>query len=323
MTTLDTTPGPLAAPTAGAAMPVAAPGQEAVVDADDGVSRKRPLGLGGWLSIIWLAILAIFVFFADFLPISAPDADQTGYERLAPFQTSRYPLGADANGRDLLARTIYGARTSMTIAVCAILVGLLVGGLLGLLSGYFRNWFSTALSSLFDILLAIPALVLLLSLVAVLKGDPNIEEGFHMPVILVLIIALGIVTIPILARITRAATLSWAQRDFVTAARAQGAGHGRILFREILPNVVPAMASIALLGMAVAVVAEGAAAILGASVDPPTSSWGTLIATGRADLRDAPFIVAVPIIAVFFTATALNYLGDVITDRFDVRESAL
>ena len=107
------------------------------------------------------------------------------------------------------------------------------------------------------------------------------------------------------------------------AAQPQGAGHWRILFREVLPNVLPAMVSIALLGMAIAIVAEGGLAILGASVDPPTSTWGTMISTGRVDLEDAPFIVWIPVAAIFLTAMSLNYLGDVIRDRFDVRESAL
>jgi len=182
--------------------------------------------------------------------------------------------------------------------------------------------------SVFDILLAIPQLVLALSLVSVLKGSPEpVEPGqsepFKLPVTLILIIALGIVSIPLLARITRASTLSWSQREFVMAARAQGATHGRILFREVLPNVLPAMVSIALLGMAIAIVAEGGLAILGASVDPPQATWGTMIATGQSELQQAPFIVWIPVFAVFATAASLNYLGDVMRDRFDVRESAL
>jgi peptide/nickel transport system permease protein len=300
-----------------------APGAPAMTATDDGITKKRAFGIAGWVAMGWMTIIGICVLFAQWLPIKDPNASKAGYERLAPFQTWEFPLGCDANGRDLLSRTIYGARTSMVISVSAVAIGFLIGGLLGLLAGYFRNWFSTVLAGLFDILLAIPALVLVLSLVAVLKGDPNNDAGFHMPSTLVVTIALGLVSIPILARITRASTLSWAKRDFVTAAKAQGGGNRRILFREILPNVFPAMASISLLGIAVAVVAEGGAAILGASVDPPTSTWGTLIASGRSDLREAPFIVAIPTIAIFLTVTALNYLGDVITDRLEVRESAL
>jgi peptide/nickel transport system permease protein len=283
---------------------------------------KRGWGLGAYLAAGWMILIVFSALFADVLPLNDPNTE-VAQKRLAPFQPGGPLLGADANGRDLLARTIYGARTSLVIAVCAVLIGLVIGGLLGLLSGYFRNWLGNALVSLFDILLAIPQLVLALSLVSVLKGNPADPDSAALPVTVTLIIALGVVSIPVLARITRASTLSWSQREFVLAARAQGAGHGRILFREVLPNVLPAMISIALLGMAIAIVAEGGLAILGASVEPPTATWGTMIAIGKADLEEAPFIVWVPVAAVFLTAVSLNYLGDVIRDRFDVRESAL
>lgn len=296
----------------------------AAVDAGqpDGTTEGKGFGLGAWLAIGWLAFIVLAAIFADFLPLKDPNTIHSGYGELAPFQTMDFPLGADATGRDMLARLIYGARASLLIATSAVLFGLLVGGLLGLVAGYFRNWVATALVSVFDILLAIPQLVLALALVAVLKGDPNTTDG-GLPTPVVLVFALGVVSIPILARITRANTLTWSQREFVTAARAQGAGHARILFREILPNVLPAMVSITLLGIAVAIVAEGGLAILGASVEAPTSTWGTMISIGRAKLRTSPFIVGVPIVAIFFTVLALNYLGDVIQSRFNVRESAL
>ncbi len=293
----------------------------AVSDAE-GVPKKKGWGIGAWLSVIWLVIIVGSALLAPILPINDP-AEEVARPRLAPFQPGGPLLGADANGRDLLARTIYGARTSLLIAVCAIGIGFVIGGFLGLLAGYFRNAAGNALVSLFDILLAIPQLVLALSLVSVLKGSPTDDSGFRLPVVLTLIVALGIVSIPLLARITRANTLAWSQREFVMAARAQGATHWRILFREVLPNVLPAMVSIALLGMAIAIVAEGGLAILGASVEPPTATWGTMIAIGKNDLAEAPFIVWVPVFAIFMTAVALNYLGDIIRDRFDVRESAL
>lgn len=300
---------------------VAAIAPAATLDSEVG-GKKKGWGLGAYLAAAWLIIIIGSAILAPVLPLNDP-ADEVAVKRLAPFQPGGPLLGADANGRDLLARTIYGARTSLVIAGAAIGMGLLVGGFLGLLSGYFRNWLGNALVSLFDILLAIPQLVLALSLVSVLKGNPADTESFRIPIVLTLILALGIVSIPLLARITRASTLSWSQREFVMAARAQGATHGRILFREVLPNVLPAMVSIALLGMAIAIVAEGGLAILGASVEPPTATWGTMIATGKTDLEEAPFIVWVPVAAVFLTAVSLNYLGDVIRDRFDVRESAL
>jgi peptide/nickel transport system permease protein len=284
--------------------------------------KKKGLGIGAWLAIAWLVIITLAAVLSPVLPLKDPNA-QVAEKRFAPFQSGGPILGADANGRDMLSRTINGGRISLTIAVCAVLVGLLIGGFLGLISGYYRTWVGRALTSLFDILLAIPQLVLALALVSVLKGDPNQPAGFHIPIVIVLIMALGLVSIPILARITRASTLTWSQRDFVTAARAQGAGNGRILFREVLPNVAPAMFSIALLGMAIAIVAEGGLAILGVSVEPPQATWGTMVSDGKSEMIHAGFILWIPLIAIFLSAVSLNYLGDVIRERFDVRESAL
>ena len=293
---------------------------EDVAVEDAGITKKKGLGLLGWLSAGWLILIIFAATFADILPLNDPAAS-VAEPRFAPFQSGGPILGSDALGRDILSRAIYGARMSLIIAFCAVMLGFLIGGFLGLLAGYFRNWAGNLLVGLFDILLAIPQLVLALALVSVLKGDPTKGNGLPIPIIL--IIALGIVSIPLLARITRASTLSWSQREFVMAARAQGATHRRILVREVLPNVLPAMVSIALLGMAIAIVAEGGLAILGASVAPPTATWGTMINDGRSDLKDAPFILWIPIFAVFMTAASLNYLGDAVRDRFDVRESAL
>ena len=139
----------------------------------------------------------------------------------------------------------------------------------------------------------------------------------------VLILALGIVSIPLLARITRANTLAWSQREFVQAARAMGAKNRQIMFGEVLPNVLPAMFSIALLSIAIVIVAEGGLSLLGVGVQLPTPSWGNILSEGRSDLRDSPYLVMIPTIVIFLTVLSLNYLGDVVRARFDVRESAL
>ena len=139
----------------------------------------------------------------------------------------------------------------------------------------------------------------------------------------VLILALGIVSVPVLARITRANTMAWSQREFVQAARALGARNRQIMFAEVLPNVLPAMFSIALLGVAVVIVAEGGLSLLGVGVQLPTPSWGNILSEGRSELRDAPHIVISVTVVIFLTVLSLNYLGDVVRARFDVRESAL
>ncbi|MBA3281176.1 MAG: ABC transporter permease [Acidimicrobiia bacterium] len=281
---------------------------------------KKKLGLGAWLASGWLGLLVGASILAPILPIKDPDASSTGTPLLAPFSGDLL-LGADGSGRDMLSRLVWGSRTSLLIALSAIVIAFLIGGLLGLFAGFYRNWIGKVLAGFFDILLAIPALVLILALVAVLKGDPTKDQG--LPGELIVIIAIGLVSIPLVARIARGQTLAWGQREFVLAARAQGASSKRILFREILPNVLPAMGYIALLGIGIAIVAEAAAALFGASVEPPQSTLGNMIETGRGDMQEASFVMFFPIIVIFLTVMSLNFLGDVVRDRFDVRESAL
>ena len=199
-------------------------------------------------------------------------------------------------------------------------IGLVVGGALGLVAGYLRGKTETVLTTIFDALLAFPQLVLALALVAVLASGEDVSSTRRLGV---LILALGIVAIPILGRITRANTLIWSQREFVTAARSLGATSGRVVRREVLPNVLPAMFSISLLGVAVAIVAEGGLSLLGVGVQPPTPSWGNIIAEGRNNLAIAPHVIVFPTLFIFLTVLSLNYLGDVVRARFDVRESAL
>ena len=135
--------------------------------------------------------------------------------------------------------------------------------------------------------------------------------------------AVSIIAVPSLARITRAATLTFARREFVTAARALGAKHRRIIVREVLPNVVPPMASFALLAIAVVIVAEGALSYLGLSVQAPQPTWGNLIAQGRPQLDIAPHIALFPCAVMFITLLSLNFVGDKLRARFDVREVRL
>jgi peptide/nickel transport system permease protein len=287
--------------------------------ADVEVAPSRRLGFMGWFSVLWLSILGLAALLAPVLPLDDPDKSYLRIVRQPPIQP-HHLLGGDGSGRDMLARVIWGARTSLLISVTAVAIGFLIGGLAGLLAGYRRGRSDAVLSTLFNVLLSIPALVLALSLVAVFaNADENVSNGRKLTV---LIAALAIVTVPIIGRISRASALSWSEREFVRAAEMLGASHRRIMFREVLPNVLPAMLSIALLGVAVAIVAEGSLALLGVGVsDVP--SWGNMIALGRADLSRAPHIVAIPSIAIFCTVLALNYLGDVVRARFDVREGGL
>ncbi len=201
------------------------------------------------------------------------------------------------------------------------IIGFVLGGALGLIGGYFRGKVDVVVSLLLDVFLAIPAVILALALVTILRTQPGTNGGGLDPEV-ALILALGFVSIPVLGRITRARCRG-RSAEFVLAARAQGAKHRRILWREVLPNVMPAMLSIALLSIAVAIVAEGTLAILGASVETDTPTWGNMIAIGRNVMHRALTWCSSPRSCIFFTVLALNMLGDVVRAKLDVRESGL
>jgi peptide/nickel transport system permease protein len=286
---------------------------------------KKGLPVSAWVAIVWLSVVVVVALLAPVLPLKDPLAGDYIHPS-AGILTAGHPLGTDALGRDVLSRAIWGARASVLISVGSIIFGVLIGGLLGLIAGFRGRRTDTALSSLFNILLAFPQLVLALTLVSVLapsRTEGGVVAGQWAHRIVVMIVAIGIVSIPILGRITRANALAWSQREFVTASRAQGATDRQTMFREVLPNVLPAMLAIALLGVAVVIVLEGALAIFGLSVPAPDPSWGNMIQSQLSDLGASPPVWIVPSVLIFLSVLSLNYLGDVVRARFDVRESAI
>ncbi len=294
--------------------------------------RRSPgLGIAGRLAAGWLVFIIVVAALAPALPLADPIAPDTEAGAGAPMFTEGHIFGTDKSRRDVLSRVVWGARASLIVGIGAVAVGMLIGGALGLVSGFRRGRADTALSSLFDILLAFPQMVLALSLVAFLKPPPpqvavdgqTVEATGGLTAIQILILAIGIVAIPLLARITRATSLTWSQREFVLAGKAQGARGLRLMVREVLPNVLPAMFSVALLSIGIAIIAEGGLSVLGVGVEPPQASWGNMIAENRSVARDPLNALFVPMFVVFLTVMALNYLGDAIRERFDVRESAL
>ncbi len=291
--------------------------------------RSQRLGIGAWLALIWMAIVILGgIFIPMIFHSNATNNALAGHSSQGFFKVLSHPFGFDRNGDDMLLNLAKGARNSMVVGIGAVGLGLIIGGTLGLIAGYYRRGVDGALSTFFNTLLAIPQFVLALSLVTVFattaidsSGNQHPPSSVHR--LFVLIFALGIVSIPILARITRANSLQWSQREFVLAAKAQGATNRRIMVREVLPNVLPAMFSIALLAIAVVIVAEGGLSILGVGVLPPAVSWGNMIAGTRGDLQTLPYELFEPIACIFFTVLSLNYLGDIVRARTDVRESAL
>jgi peptide/nickel transport system permease protein len=290
------------------------------------VSKTKRLGIGGWLAIGWLVFLFLFMILVPILV--KPPTDRGALQDLGFLKDVSRPFGGDDNGNDLTRLMAEGVRNSLFIAFGAVGFGMIVGGFLGLVAGYFRRRLDTVLTMLFNVFLAIPQFILAVALVTVLASNHYNAQGISVPPtyaqkLFVLCLALGLVSIPILGRITRANTLQWSQREFVTAAKAQGAGNFRIIVREVLPNVLPAMFSIALLAIAVVIVVEGALEIFGVGMAPNAWTLGGIISSGRNGIAINPHIVFEPVIFIFLTVLSLNYLGDVVRARFDVRESVL
>jgi peptide/nickel transport system permease protein len=287
-------------------------------------ARTKKLGVFGWLAIVWLALVVLMALVPTLFPVPAVDErfrEPIISDSFGP-QGSHF-LGFDDSGFDMASKVVYGTRASAIVSVGAVTFGLVLGGALGLIAGYFRGRLDAVLTSAFNVMLAIPQVVLALTLATVFASGEDVSYARR---VLVVTFAIGIVSVPILGRITRANALAWSQREFVMAAKVLGTRTPRILWREVLPNVMPAMFSIALLAVAVAIVVEGGLALLGvgvpASIDSP--SWGNLIASGRSQmLLGKPWVVFAPSIAIFLTVLSLNYLGDVVRARFDVRESLL
>lgn len=295
----------------GGGVATSAPTEEVLADAAPQAAPRRRLGWFFWVSAIWLALVIVGAVFAPLLPLQDPNATASG---ALPFELPNihHLLGTDPLGRDLFSRVVWGSRISLTVGFGSIALGVLVGGLMGLVAGYLRGRVDTLLSALANIALAFPALVLLLAVVAFL--------GAHL---LDITLAIGVLSIAPIFRVVRGATISFAELEFVTAARGVGATRSRVLFREILPNVVPLILSYALVFVAVSILAEAALAFLALSVPPPTATWGGIVAGGKDSLPNDPYICLWPAVALFLTVLSLNFVGDRLRALFDVREAKL
>lgn len=262
------------------------------------------------LPLGWLLLVVVLAITADWIGLPDPAAQELILRRKPP--SAEFLLGTDNLGRDMLSRVIYGARTSLIVGVCAPFLGFLVGGAIGMSAGYFRGKVDLLAVGFIDILLAFPALVLALTFTAYLG-----QSLFNVT------LALGILSIPAAARVSRANTLAWANRDFVLAARTIGASNWRILTREILPNLLPPMFAFWLVAISVIIVAEGALSFLGLGIPAPQPSWGGMIADGREALDVAPHTALIPAAVMFVTVLSLNFVGDIVRNLVDPRRSAL
>jgi peptide/nickel transport system permease protein len=285
---------------------------------DEGRSSQR-LGPFFWLALAILSLIVLGCIFAPYLSFLPDPVVPDTANRQIVWSTEHW-AGTDNLGRDNLSRMLHGGRTSLFIAVSVVLLGFFGGGLIGLTSGYFRGWTERGLMSVVDVFLAFPALVLALALISILAGETGTTVSS-------VIVSLSVLAIAPLARITRATTLQFSQREFVTAARSLGAKHGRVLRKEILPNVVPPMLSFALVVLAIVIVAEAALSFVGVGLpNDKYPTWGNMIANGRNSpnaLEEHASVALTPASMLFVTVLTLNYIGDKLRQRFDVKESGV
>lgn len=273
----------------------------------------------------WLGSLTILAVLADYLPFIRSYKERIrGAGRFKFGPGTDFLFGSDQLGRDMFARCIYGAQISLRVAASSILLGLLIGGTLGLAAGYLRGWLDRVVSIFVDVLLAFPALIISILIVGRFDVLSASNSGFTwLTRTWSITFVLGLLSIAPIARIVRAQTLSLSQREFVLAARSLGAKNSRIIFREILPNLVPAMTSVVFTGIAVLLVAEGGLAFLGYSVKPPSPSWGLLVSENRERIKEAWWATIFPCVMLFLTVLSFNMIGDRVARRFDIREAAL
>jgi peptide/nickel transport system permease protein len=270
----------------------------------------RRLGVAFWLPAGWLAVVTVVAVLAPVLHLADPNLQDLANRGGSP--GAGHLLGTDGLGRDMLARLVWGARISLTVGYASTLLGMVLGTLLGMAAGYVRGRPEAVIVAAMDALLAFPALVLILAITTFVGHDLRIIVG-----------VIGFLGIPAFARVARANTLALAQREFVLAARAMGAGEVRILGLEILPNIVAPVLTFGLLAVAVAMLAEGALAFLGLSVPPPNASWGAMIAEGRGDLDTWPQTSLIPAAVFFLTIFALNLAADRLRRAVEVRAARL
>ncbi|MEZ5777031.1 MAG: ABC transporter permease [Paracoccaceae bacterium] len=264
------------------------------------------------LALFGLALIVLVVAGAVFAPWIAPYAPDTQhFDGLtiegAPLPPGgAFPLGTDLLGRDLFSRILYGARTSLIIGVAANGMALVIGTLIGLTAGYFRGWIGAVLMRFTDLMMAFPALLLAICLAAIFQ-----------PSLWIVAMVIALVNWVQTARVIYTETTSLAERDFIAAERTLGAGTGRILFRHVLPHLVPMIIVWGTLGISTTVLLEATLSYLGVGVQPPTPSWGNIIFENQTYFQTAPWLVFIPGAAILLLALAFNLVGDALRDVLD------
>jgi len=271
--------------------------------------KKIKKNKSAMVGIILISILILVAIFADYLVPNDPYAMDLWENNRPPEwfgADSQYILGTDDMGRCVLSRIIMGTRISLLIASIATFTSLILGVSFGAMAGYLGGKFDTFIMRLMDVILSFPAILLAIAIVASL--GPGVVNAM---------IAIAIVRIPQMARITRSMVISLKETEYVQAARALGASHFRIVFKHILINSFAPILVVASLGLGTAIVVEAALSFLGLGAQPPMISWGRTLAMARQSIRSAPHLSLYPGLAIVFTVLGFNLLGDGLRDIFD------
>jgi peptide/nickel transport system permease protein len=264
------------------------------------------------LALFGLAIIALVVVGAVFAPWIAPfDPNDQMFDGLtlegAPMPPGgKFLMGTDLLGRDLLSRLLYGAQTSLVIGVVANGLALVIGTLVGITAGFFRGWIGGILMRFTDLMMAFPALLLAICLAAIFE-----------PSLWIVAMVIALVNWVQTARVIYTETSSLATRDFIAAERTLGASTSRILFRHILPHLLPTIIVWGTLGISTTVLLEATLSFLGIGVQPPTPSWGNIIFENQTYFQSAPWLVFIPGAAIILLALAFNLVGDALRDVLD------
>ena len=264
------------------------------------------------LAIVGMIIIGIVIFVAVFAPLLASqDPNENGVFKAYPRENKQgpslaHPMGTDDLGRDLMSLIIYGARISVRIGIFAVGLAILVGSTLGAIAGYAGGTVDNIIMRVMDIMLAFPSI--LLALVIVVALGPGLFNAM---------VAIGIVSIPTFARITRATVIKENENVYVMAARSLGAGNNRVLWRHIVPNSLSPLIVAASLGIAVAILDAAGLGFLGLGAQPPTPEWGLMLSRNKSHIFTSPWMVIFPGVAIMFLVLGFNLLGDGLRDALD------
>lgn len=262
-----------------------------------------------WVVTGGAVIILVLILVAIFAPLLAPyDPNKLDLAHALSQPSKAYLLGTDELGRDILSRVIYGSRISLLVGIVAVTVAGIIGMALGLIAGYFGGWTNIIIMRCIDSLLALPPLVLILAIAAVLGGG-----------LLNVLIAIAIGMMPVYCRLMCGQVLTIKESDFITAAYVIGANDSRIMFRHLLPNSLPPLLILITVNLGVAILMEAALSFIGIGINPPTATWGSMVASGYKYLLTNPIISFAPGVAILLVVLAFNMVGDGLRDALDPR----